>query len=52
MDDELICYCFAYNRKDIKDDLRKNGYSRIVQKIQAAKKLGSCQCATKNPKGR
>lgn len=49
---DLICYCFEYTRKDIEDDLRKNGHSLMMQKIQAEKKLDSCQCATKNPKGR
>ena len=38
--------------KDIEDDLRKNGRSLIMDKIQAEKKLSSCQCATKNPKGK
>ena len=49
---ELICYCFEYNRKDIGDDLRKNGRSLIMEKIQAEKKLGNCQCTVKNPKGK
>jgi len=48
----LICYCFEYTRQDIEDDLKKNGRSLIVEKIQAEKKSGNCQCATKNPKGR
>jgi hypothetical protein len=37
---ELICYCFEYNRKDIEDDLRQNGRSLIIEKIQTEKKLG------------
>ncbi|UCG05353.1 MAG: hypothetical protein JSV83_15720 [Desulfobacterales bacterium] len=49
---DLVCYCFEYSRKDIEDDLRKNGRSLIMEKIQAEKKRGSCQCAVKNPKGK
>ena len=49
---ELVCYCFEYSQKDIEDDLRKNGRSLIMEKIQTEKKLGNCQCAAKNPKGK
>jgi len=49
---DFICYCFEYNREDIEADLRKNGRSLIMEKIQAEKKFGNCQCAEKNPKGR
>jgi len=47
---DLVCYCFEYSRIDIEDDLRRNGRSLIMEKIQAEKKLGNCQCAVKNPK--
>jgi hypothetical protein len=47
---DLVCYCFAYSRKDIEDDVRKNGRSLIMEKIQTEKKLGNCQCAVNNPK--
>ena len=48
---EIICYCFNYTRADIERDLRENGRSTILERIAAAKRLGHCQCATKNPKG-
>jgi len=48
---EFVCYCFEYTRQDIEDDVRQNGRSLILEKILEAKKLGTCQCATKNPKG-
>jgi hypothetical protein len=48
---EIICYCFGYTRADIARDLRENGRSTILERIAAAKRLGTCQCATKNPKG-
>jgi len=49
---DLICHCFNYTEKDIELDLRQNGKSTILEKIIAEKKLGGCQCAVKNPKGR
>ena len=49
---DLICYCFGYSVDDIRRDYHNNGHSTIMEKIQLEKKLGSCQCAIKNPKGR
>ena len=50
--DDLICYCFEYSRKDIEQDLIKNGRSIIMEKIVAEKNAEGCNCANKNPKGR
>ena len=47
---DLICYCFEYTSDDIRQDFIKHGRSIIMEKIKAAK--GSCQCTTKNPKGK
>jgi len=49
---DYICYCFEYTRQDIEKDLKKNGRSLIMEKIQAEKKFGNCRCTEKNPKGR
>ena len=49
---ELICYCFGYSAEDICRDVADHGYSTIVEEIQREKRLGGCQCATQNPKGR
>ena len=49
---ELICFCFGYSADDIRQDLLENGRSTIMEKIQMKKRLGNCQCATKNPKGK
>ena len=48
---EMICYCFNYTRRDIEDDVLRNGRSLIREKIIDAKRLGACQCAVKNPTG-
>ena len=51
-DDDLVCYCLEYTKKDIENDFNKNGKSLIHEKIVSEKKTGGCNCALKNPKGR
>ena len=51
MEDEQICYCFGYTARDIEQDVLVHGRSKIMERIFAEKKAGTCQCATKNPKG-
>lgn len=51
-DDDIVCYCFEYTKKDIENDLNQNGKSLIREKIVSEKKTGGCNCAIKNPKGR
>jgi hypothetical protein len=49
---EFICYCFEYTESDIVDEVVKNhGRSLILEKIIEARKNGTCQCDTKNPRG-
>lgn len=50
-DDDLVCYCFEYTRKDIERDYLANGRSTILEKILSEKQTGGCHCAQKNPKG-
>ena len=51
-DDDLVCYCFEYTKRDIEKDYLDNGRSVIYEKITIEKKAGGCHCAEKNPKGR
>jgi hypothetical protein len=51
-DDDLVCYCFKYTKRDIENDFRENGRSLIYRKISTEKKSGGCNCAMLNPKGR
>ena len=48
---DLICYCFGYTQADIKQDFILNGRSLIMEKIMTEKKMGTCECVTKNPSG-
>ncbi len=51
-DEELVCYCFGYTKKDIeKDCVDNNSRSTILERIAFEKKAGKCDCAQKNPKG-
>ena len=50
-DEDLVCYCFEYTKKDIENDFNKNGRSLIYEKIVFEKKAGGCNCASKNPSG-
>ncbi len=51
-DDDLVCYCFTYTKKDIETDYKENGRSLIYKKVADEKKSGKCNCAMLNPKGR
>jgi hypothetical protein len=37
--DDLVCYCFEYTKKDVKQDYKNNGRSLIIEKIMAEKKV-------------
>jgi hypothetical protein len=50
-DDDLVCYCFNYTKKQIEKDYIDNGRSVILEKIAFENKTGGCDCARKNPKG-
>lgn len=50
-DDDLVCYCFNYTKKQIENDYIDNGRSVILEKIAFEKKAGGCDCTHKNPKG-
>ena len=50
-DEDLVCYCFEYTKKDIENDYNENGRSLIYEKIIFEKKAGRCSCESKNPSG-
>jgi len=51
-ENDLVCYCFQFTRKQIEKDYIDNGRSVILEKITSEKKAGGCNCTQKNPKGR
>lgn len=50
--EKFVCYCFGYTASDIVRDIIVNGKSTIMDRIISEKRVGGCQCATKNPSGR
>ena len=48
---ETICHCFGHTAADIREDIRRNGRSTILEAIIAAKRFGHCRCRETNPKG-
>jgi len=51
-DEDLVCYCFKHTKKDIENDFNENGRSHIYEKIVLEKKVGGCNCASQNPRGK
>jgi hypothetical protein len=51
-DDDLVCYCFGYTKRDIEKEYLDNGRSLIYEKIVFEKKAGGCNCTKKNPEKR
>jgi NAD(P)H-nitrite reductase large subunit len=51
-DDDFICYCFEYTKKNIEEDFTTNGCSTILERIKREKSINGCNCEIKNPKGK
>ena len=51
-ENDVVCHCFQYTRKQIEKEYFESGRSKILEKITNEKKTGGCDCARKNPKGR
>jgi hypothetical protein len=46
-----LCYCFGYDREDLRRDIDGHGVSGIPDRIKAEVKGGFCACEVKNPSG-
>jgi len=46
-----LCYCFDYNRDDIRREIDDTGQTSIVEQIKAEVQGGFCACEVKNPSG-
>lgn len=46
-----LCYCFNYDRKSIREDIKTKGKTNIPQIISARVKAGECRCEETNPSG-
>ena len=46
-----LCYCFGYDRKAVRDDIRRTGNTDIQAIITERVKAGECRCEETNPSG-
>jgi len=46
-----LCYCFAYDQKAVRDDLRSKDTTDIPKIITQRVKAGECRCEETNPSG-
>jgi len=46
-----LCYCFAYSREDVHQDIESTGSTTILEEIKAEVQGGFCACEVKNPSG-
>ena len=46
-----LCYCFDFDRKAVRDEIRNNGTTDIPTIITRRVKAGECRCEETNPSG-
>lgn len=46
-----LCYCFGYDRRAIREDIRRTGDTNIQRIITERVKVGECRCEETNPSG-
>ncbi len=46
-----LCYCFGYDRKAVRDDVRRTGETDIQRIIKERIRAGECRCEETNPSG-
>jgi hypothetical protein len=46
-----LCYCFGYDREQIRQDIEQRGTSDIPDRIKTEVQDGFCACEVKNPSG-
>ena len=46
-----ICYCFGFDRKAIRDDIRTHGDTDIQRIVTGRVRAGECRCEETNPSG-
>jgi hypothetical protein len=46
-----LCYCFGFSNEDVRDEIRTQGRTTILQRIKSLVKDGMCACEERNPSG-
>lgn len=47
-----LCYCFGFDERDARREIRDTGRCSIPQRISALIRRGMCACVEKNPSGK
>ncbi len=50
-DPVLLCYCFGFQRAEVRKEVAATGECTIPARITAEVRAGRCACETKNPSG-
>lgn len=46
-----LCYCFGFDERDARREIRATGQCSIPQRVAALVRRGMCACAERNPSG-
>jgi len=46
-----LCYCFGYDRRNVREDIKAKGSTEIPKVITQRVKAGECRCEETNPSG-
>ena len=46
-----LCYCFGFDERDVREEIRATGKTSIPQRILALIRRGMCACVERNPSG-
>jgi hypothetical protein len=46
-----LCYCFGFDRSDVRKEVAETGECTIPSRIAAEVRAGRCACEAKNPSG-
>lgn len=50
-DPKPLCYCFGFDVSDFRDEINREGQTKILGRIAELLKAGMCACETRNPSG-
>ena len=46
-----LCYCFGFDEKHIRDEIKRTGNTSIPDKVSGLIREGLCECEARNPTG-
>src|SRR6516165_8477916 len=46
-----LCYCFGLSEEDVREEIRTQGRTTILDRLKSLVKDGMCACEERNPSG-